>query len=73
MNHATSAEGRQRRYTKIKVRSKDEIISGGENISSLDVEDALHRHAAVMLAAVVAQPYAKGRGALRIGRAQTRG
>jgi fatty-acyl-CoA synthase len=46
-------------YIKIKDRSKDIIISGGENISSLEVEDALCRHAAVMLAAVVAQPDAK--------------
>ena len=46
-------------YLKIKDRSKDIIISGGENISSLEVEDALHRHPAVMLAAVVAQPDAK--------------
>jgi fatty-acyl-CoA synthase len=46
-------------YVKIKDRSKDIIISGGENISSLEVEDALHRHPAVMLAAVVAQPDAK--------------
>jgi fatty-acyl-CoA synthase len=43
-------------YVKIKDRSKDVIISGGENISSLEVEDVLHRHPAVMLAAVVAQP-----------------
>ncbi|MEY4883339.1 MAG: hypothetical protein RIS34_1193 [Pseudomonadota bacterium] len=43
-------------YVKIKDRSKDIIISGGENISSIEVEDALHRHPAVMLAAVVAQP-----------------
>ena len=43
-------------YIKIKDRSKDIIISGGENISSIEVEDALHRHPAVMLAAVVAQP-----------------
>ena len=35
------------RYVKIKDRSKDIIISGGENISSLEVEDALYRHAAV--------------------------
>ena len=46
-------------YVKIKDRSKDIIISGGENISSLEVEDTLHRHPAVMLAAVVAQPDAK--------------
>ena len=46
-------------YVKIKDRSKDIIISGGENISSIEVEDALHRHPAVMFAAVVAQPDAK--------------
>ncbi len=46
-------------YVKIKDRSKDVIISGGENISSIEVEDALHRHPAVMLAAVVAQPDSK--------------
>ncbi len=46
-------------YVKIKDRSKDIIISGGENISSLEVEDALHRHPAVLLAAVVAQPDSK--------------
>ncbi|MBE7523358.1 MAG: acyl-CoA synthetase [Burkholderiales bacterium] len=43
-------------YVKIKDRSKDVIISGGENISSLEVEDVLYRHPAVMAAAVVAQP-----------------
>ncbi|HYR24785.1 MAG TPA: acyl-CoA synthetase [Aquabacterium sp.] len=43
-------------YIKIKDRSKDVIISGGENISSLEVEDALHHHPAVMSAAVVAEP-----------------
>jgi fatty-acyl-CoA synthase len=43
-------------YVKIKDRSKDLIISGGENISSLEVEDALYRHPAVVSAAVVAQP-----------------
>ncbi len=43
-------------YVKIKDRSKDVIISGGENISSVEVEDVLYRHAAVMAAAVVAQP-----------------
>ena len=43
-------------YVKIKDRSKDIIISGGENISSIEVEDTLCRHPAVMLAAVVAQP-----------------
>jgi fatty-acyl-CoA synthase len=43
-------------YSKIKDRSKDIIISGGENISSLDVEDVLYRHPAVISAAVVAKP-----------------
>jgi fatty-acyl-CoA synthase len=43
-------------YVKIKDRSKDVIISGGENISSQEVEDVLYGHPAVMLAAVVAQP-----------------
>jgi fatty-acyl-CoA synthase len=46
-------------YVKIKDRSKDIIISGGENISSLEVEDALYRHPAVMACAVVAKPDAK--------------
>jgi fatty-acyl-CoA synthase len=44
------------RYVKIKDRSKDVIISGGENISSLEVEDALYRHPAVVSCAVVAKP-----------------
>ncbi len=44
---------------KIRDRSKDVIISGGENISSLEVEDALCRHPAVLAAAVVARPDAK--------------
>jgi len=43
-------------YVKIKDRSKDVIISGGENISSVEVEDVLYRHAAVLAAAVVASP-----------------
>jgi fatty-acyl-CoA synthase len=43
-------------YVKIKDRSKDIIISGGENISSIEVEDVLYRHPAVMAAAVVAKP-----------------
>ncbi|MEZ4587246.1 MAG: 2-aminobenzoate-CoA ligase, partial [Gemmatimonadales bacterium] len=43
-------------YFKVKDRGKDIIISGGENISSLEVEDALYRHPAVFAAAVVAQP-----------------
>jgi fatty-acyl-CoA synthase len=43
-------------YVEIKDRAKDIIISGGENISSVEVEIALYRHPAVQLAAVVAQP-----------------
>jgi len=43
-------------YFKITDRAKDVIISGGENISSLEVEDALYDHPAVLAAAVVAQP-----------------
>jgi fatty-acyl-CoA synthase len=46
-------------YLKIKDRSKDVIISGGENISSIEVEDVLYRHSAVLAAAVVAKPDAK--------------
>jgi fatty-acyl-CoA synthase len=46
-------------YVKIKDRSKDVIISGGENISSVEVEEVLYRHPAVMAAAVVAKPDAK--------------
>ncbi len=46
-------------YVEIKDRSKDIIISGGENISSIEVEDALYRHPDVLAAAVVAQPDAK--------------
>jgi fatty-acyl-CoA synthase len=43
-------------YVKIKDRSKDIIISGGENISSLEVEEALYRHPHIFEAAVVAKP-----------------
>ena len=46
-------------YVEIKDRAKDVIISGGENISSLEVEEALYRHPAVMEAAVVARPDAR--------------
>jgi fatty-acyl-CoA synthase len=46
-------------YVKIKDRSKDVIISGGENISSLEVEDVLYKHSAVLACAVVAMPDAK--------------
>ena len=43
-------------YIQLKDRSKDVIISGGENISSIEIEDALYRHPAVLEAAVVARP-----------------
>jgi fatty-acyl-CoA synthase len=43
-------------YAEVKDRAKDIIISGGENISSLEVEEVLYRHPAVMEAAVVAMP-----------------
>ena len=46
-------------YIEVKDRSKDIIISGGENISSLEVEEALYRHPKVLEAAVVARPDAK--------------
>jgi fatty-acyl-CoA synthase len=46
-------------YVEIKDRAKDIIISGGENISSLEVEEVLYKHPAVMEAAVVARPDAK--------------
>ena len=46
-------------YFKIKDRSKDIIISGGENISSIEVEDVLYRHPDVLVAAVVAKPDAR--------------
>jgi fatty-acyl-CoA synthase len=46
-------------YIEVKDRSKDIIISGGENISSLEVEECLYRHPKVMEAAVVARPDAK--------------
>ena len=46
-------------YVIIKDRSKDIIISGGENISSIEVEDVLHKHPAVLFAAVVAKPDSK--------------
>lgn len=50
-----SADG----YVRIKDRSKDIIISGGENISSIEVEDAIYQHPAVVAVAVVAAPDAK--------------
>ncbi len=43
-------------YIQLRDRSKDIIISGGENISSIEVEDVLYRHPAVLEAAVVARP-----------------
>jgi fatty-acyl-CoA synthase len=43
-------------YIEIKDRSKDIIISGGENISTIEIEDVLYRHPAVLEAAVVAKP-----------------
>jgi fatty-acyl-CoA synthase len=43
-------------YIQLKDRSKDIIISGGENISSIEVEDALYKHPSVQAAAVVAKP-----------------
>jgi fatty-acyl-CoA synthase len=46
-------------YIELKDRSKDIIISGGENISSIEIEDVLYRHPAVHEAAVVAQPHDK--------------
>ena len=48
----THADG----YVEIRDRSKDIIISGGENISSLEIEDVLYRHPQIMEAAVVARP-----------------
>jgi len=46
-------------YLQLKDRSKDIIISGGENISSIEVEDCLYRHPEIMDAAVVAAPHKK--------------
>jgi fatty-acyl-CoA synthase len=46
-------------YIQLKDRSKDIIISGGENISSIEVEDVLYKHPAVAAAAVVAKPDTK--------------
>jgi len=46
-------------YIQLKDRSKDIIISGGENISSIEVEDALYKHPAVQVVAVVAKPDVK--------------
>ena len=46
-------------YIRIRDRSKDVIISGGENISSIEVEDALYKHPAILIAAVIARPHEK--------------
>ncbi len=46
-------------YIELKDRSKDIIISGGENISSIDIEEILYRHPAVAVVAVVAMPHEK--------------
>ena len=62
-----------RRVVEIRDRSKDVIISGGENISSIEVEETLYRHPAVMNAAVVAHPTRNGANALRVHRTEIRG
>ena len=60
-------------YIQLKDRSKDIIISGGENISSIEVEDALYKHPAVQAAAVVAKPDDKwGETPVRLRRAEAR-
>ncbi len=60
-------------YIQLKDRSKDIIISGGENISSIEVEEALYRHPAVGVAAVVAMPHEKwGETPVRLCRACAR-
>ena len=59
-------------YIQLKDRSKDIIISGGENISSIEVEDAIFRHPAVMNVAVVAKPDGQmGRNPMRLYRTET--
>ena len=58
-------------YIELKDRSKDIIISGGENISTIEVEGVLFRHPAVLEAAVVARPdRTLGRDALRLRHAE---
>ena len=47
-------------YVKIQDRSKDIIISGGENISSIEIENTLAKHPSVSIAAVVAKPDENG-------------
>ena len=46
-------------HIEVRDRAKDIVISGGENVSTLEVEEALYRHPAVLEAAVVARPDAK--------------
>jgi fatty-acyl-CoA synthase len=46
-------------YLQLKDRAKDIIISGGENISSIEIEDALYKHPSIAIAAVVAMPDTK--------------
>ena len=46
-------------YIQLKDRSKDIIISGGENISSIEIEEVLHKHPQIAAAAVVAMPHSK--------------
>jgi len=55
MGRAASPGAKPDHYIKLKDRSKDIIISGGENISSIEVEDAINKHDAVFAAAVVAK------------------
>ena len=57
-------------YVEIRDRSKDIIISGGGNISSLEIESVLHQHPAVLLAAVVAAPDDRWGNPLCIHRAE---
>jgi len=60
-------------YLQIADRAKDIIISGGENISSVEIEGVMMRHPSVLLCAVVAKPDPKwGRGALRLCRIEGR-
>ena len=59
-------------YIQLKDRSKDIIISGGENISSIEVEDALYKHPSVASCGVVAAGRQMGRGAGRLCRTEAR-
>ena len=59
-------------YVRIKDRSKDIIISGGENISTIEIEDVLYSHAHVLEAAVVARPDEKWGEAVRLRHAEGR-